>query len=127
MVQKVRLLILVSLGWPGMPRFWDQVPISIEILLQLPAFPTQLKQLRNEVFHKNPQYLNLHDLCLGVSNSKNKASLGKWQRKLLPLHHNLHLGSVIAAQQVRPSPQYDHPQGGTGGRDSDSVTKSSRA
>ena len=31
------------------------------------------------------QYLNLHAWCLGVSNSKNKFSLLKWQRVLLPL------------------------------------------
>ena len=34
---------------------------------------------------KQPQYLNLHAWCLGVSNSKNKVSLLKWQRELLPL------------------------------------------
>ena len=32
-----------------------------------------------------PQHLNLHAWCLGVDNSKNKASLWKWQRELLPL------------------------------------------
>ena len=32
-----------------------------------------------------PQHLNLHAWCLGVDNSKNKASLWKWQRELLLL------------------------------------------
>ena len=68
------LLILVAPGWLGMPWFWDLVQLSIEIPLQLPASPTPLKQSSNQVFHNNPQYLNLHAWCLGVSNSKNKAS-----------------------------------------------------
>ena len=37
------------------------------------------------VFHNNPQQLNLHAWCLGADNSKNKASLWRWQRELLPL------------------------------------------
>ena len=31
-----------------------------------------------------PQHLNLHACCLGVDSSKNKASLWRWQRELLP-------------------------------------------
>ena len=88
-IQKVRqyncLLILIAPDWPGVPWFWDLVHLSVEIPLQLPASPTLLKQSSNQVFHNNPQYLNLHAWCLGVSNSKNKASLLKWQRELLPL------------------------------------------
>ena len=34
---------------------------------------------------QNPQQLNLHTWCLGADNSKNKASLWRWQRELLPL------------------------------------------
>ena len=45
---------------------------------------TSLKQSHNQVFHSNPQHLNLHAWCLGVDSSKNKASLWKWQRELLP-------------------------------------------
>ena len=37
------------------------------------------------VFHNNPQQLNLHAWCLGADNSKNKASLWRWQRELLLL------------------------------------------
>ena len=37
------------------------------------------------MFHNNPQQLNLHTWCLGADNSKNKASLWRWQRELLPL------------------------------------------
>ena len=46
---------------------------------------TLLKLSHNQVFHRNPQHLNLHAWCLGVGSSKNKASLWKWQRELLPL------------------------------------------
>ena len=81
----VCLLILIALDWAGMPWVWDLVHLSVEIPLQLPASPNLLKQSSNQVFHNNPQYLNLHAWCLGVSNSKHKVSLLKWQRELLPL------------------------------------------
>ena len=68
-----------------MPWFWDLVQLSTEIPLQLPVSTTLLKQSHNYVFHNNPQQLNLHAWCLGVDNSKNKASLWRWQRELLPL------------------------------------------
>ena len=79
------LLILIAPGWPGMLWFWDLVHLSVEIPLQLPASPNLLKQSSNQVFYNNPQYLNLHAWCLGVNYSKNKVSLLKWQRELLPL------------------------------------------
>ena len=43
--------------------------------------------------HNNPQQLNLHAWCLGADNSKNKASLWRWQRELLLLsgHQQDHL------------------------------------
>ena len=88
-IQKVRqsncLIIIIAQGWPGMPWFWDLVQLSTEIPLQLPVSRTLLKQSHNHVFHSNPQHLNLHAWCLGVDSSKNKASLWKWQRELLPL------------------------------------------
>ena len=79
------LIILIAPGWPGMPWFWDLVQLSTEIPLQLPVSTTFLMQSHNYVFHSNPQHLNLHAWCLGVDNSKNKASLWKWQRELLHL------------------------------------------
>ena len=63
----------------------DLVQLSTEIPLQLPVSITLLKQSHNYVFHSNPQHLSLHAWCLGVDNSKNKASLWKWQRELLHL------------------------------------------
>ena len=66
-------------------RLWDLVQLSTEIPLQLPVSTTLLKQSHRYVFHNNPQHLNLHAWCLGADNSKNKASLWKWHRELLPL------------------------------------------
>ena len=79
------LVILIASGWPRMPWFWDLVQLLTEIPLQLPVSTTLLKQSHNHVFHSNPQHLNLHAWCLGVDSSKNKASLWKWHRELLPL------------------------------------------
>ena len=88
-IQKVKqchcLIIVIAPGWPGMPWFWDLVQLSTEIPLQLPVSTTLLKQSHKYVFHNNPQQLNLHAWCLGADNSKNKASLWRWQRELLPL------------------------------------------
>ena len=78
-------IIVIAPGWPGMPWFWDLVQLSTEIPLQLPVSRTLLKQSHNYVFHSNPQHLNLHAWYLGVDSSKNKASLWRWQRELLPL------------------------------------------
>ena len=89
-LQKIKqchcLIILIAPGWPGMPRFWDLVQLSTEIPLQLPVSMTLLKQSHKYVFHNNPQQLNLHAWCLGADNSKNKASLWRWQRELLLLN-----------------------------------------
>ena len=88
-IQKIRqchcLIIVIAPGWPGMPWFWDLVQLSTEIPLQLPVSTTLLKQSHKLVFHNNPQHLNLHAWCLGAGNSRNKASLWRWQRELLPL------------------------------------------
>ena len=88
-IQKIRqcncLIIVIAPGWPGMPWFCYLVQLSTEIPLQHPVSRTLLKRSHNYVFHGNPQHLNLHAWCLGVDSSKNKASLWKWQRELLPL------------------------------------------
>ena len=79
------LISVIAPGWPGMPWFWDLVQLSTEIPLQLPVSRTLLKQSHNYVFHNNPQHLNLYTWCLGVDSSKNKASLWRRQREMLPL------------------------------------------
>ena len=88
-IQKIKqchcLIIVIAPGWSGMPWFWDLVQLSTEIPLQLPVSTTLLKQSHKYVFHNNPQQLNLHAWCLGADNSKDKASLWRWQRELLLL------------------------------------------
>ena len=84
---------------PGMPWFWDLVQLSTEIPLQLPVSTTLLKQSHKYVFHNNPQQLNLHAWCLGADNSKNKASLWRWQRELL----------LISGHQQGPSTNQSGP------------------
>ena len=57
-----------------MPWFWDLVQLSIEIPLQ---------------------HLNFQAWCLGVDSSKNKASLWRQQRELLPLRYRQQGPSTI--------------------------------
>ena len=49
--------------------------------------PTATSGVHNssQTVHSNLQHLNLHAWCLGVDSSKNKATLWRWQRALLPL------------------------------------------
>ena len=102
-IQKIKqchcLIIVIAPGWPGMPWFWDLVQLSTEIPLQLPVSTTLLKQSLKYVFHNNPQQLNLHAWCLGADNSKNKASLWRWQRELL----------LISGHQQGPSTSQSGP------------------
>ena len=103
-IQNIRqchcLFIVIAPGWPGMPWFWELVQLSTEIPLQLPVSTTLLKQSHNYVFHSNLQHLNLHAWCLGVDSSKNKASLWRWQRELLPLRDHQQEPSI---NQSEPS------------------------
>ena len=46
--------------------------------------PTSTTSVKNSS-QTVPQHLNLHAWCLGMDSSKNKASLWRWQRELLPL------------------------------------------
>ena len=88
--------------------------LSTEIPLQLPVSTTLLKQSHNYVFRSNPQHLNLHTWCLGVDSSRNKASLWRWQRELLPLrgHQQKPSTSQSASQSgpyLRNGPDFSTP------------------
>ena len=74
-------MVIQGQGGPGFGT-------SLEIPLQIPVSTTLLKKCYNYMFHSNPQHLNLHAWCLRVDSSKNKASLWRWQRELLPLKGN---------------------------------------
>ena len=86
-IQKMRqsscLIIVIAPGWPGMP--WFGTECSGE---QRTHLNYQCQELFSNspttMFHSNPQHLNLHAWCLGVDSSKNKASLWRWQRELIP-------------------------------------------
>ena len=88
-IQKIKqchcLIIVIAPGWPGMPWFWDLVQLLNRDPTATSGVNNSPHQSHNYVFHSNPQHLNLHAWCLGVDSSKNKASLWRWQRELLPL------------------------------------------
>ena len=67
---------------PSEVDIWNPTPVTVSTLLTQMHYP---------VFHDNPQYLNLYNWFLEFNSSKNKASLWKWQRELLPLrcHHQV--------------------------------------
>ena len=81
-IQKIRqcycLIIVIAPGWPGMPWFCYQVQLTTSCV-------NNSSQKPHNCVHSNPQHLNLHTWCLGVDSSKNKSSLWRWQRELLPL------------------------------------------
>ena len=77
-----KILILIALGWPNMPWFWDLVEMSSQIPLTLPHLPNLLTQPSNQIPHSNLSNLNLHAWLLGPLQSMNRASLRQWQQEL---------------------------------------------
>ena len=75
-------IILIALGWPNMPWFWDLVTMSSQVPLSLPNRPDLLTQPFNQIPHRNLTNLNLHAWLLEPQQSKNRASLRQWQREL---------------------------------------------
>ena len=75
-------IILIALGWPNMPWFWDLVALSSQIPLSLPNL---LTQPFNQIPHRNLTNLNLHAWLLEPQQSKNRASLRQWRQELRPL------------------------------------------
>ena len=71
--------ILIALGWPNMPWFWDLVAMSIQIPLSLPNL---LTQPFNQIPHRNLTSLNLHAWLLEPQQSRSRASLRQWQQEL---------------------------------------------
>ena len=88
-----------------------KVQLSTEIPLQLPVSTTLLKQSHNQVFHNNPQHLNLHAWCLGVDSSKNKTSLWKWQREFLLLKgHQQGPSTSQSGPYLKNGAEINHPR-----------------
>ena len=71
-------IILIALGWPNMPWFWDLVAMSSQIPLCLPNLVTQPF---NQT-HRNLSNLNLHAWLLEPQQSRSRASLRQWQHEL---------------------------------------------
>ena len=79
-------IILIALGWPTKPWFWDLVELSVDHPRQLPPIRSLLKQPLNKQFHTHPESLNLHAWYLGVQPSRTKVSLQKWPQQIELLH-----------------------------------------
>ena len=75
-------IILIALGWPNMPWFWDLVAMSSQIPLCLPSLPNLVSQPFNQTLHRNLSNLNLHALLLEPQQSRSSDSLRQWQHKL---------------------------------------------
>ena len=75
-------IIVIALGWPNMPWFWDLVAMSSQIPLSLPYVPNLLTQPFNQIPHRNLTNLNLHAWLLEPQHSRSRASLRQWQQEL---------------------------------------------
>ena len=75
-------IILIALGWPNMPWFWDLVAMSSQIPLCLPSLPNLVTQPFNQTLHRNLSNLNLHAWLLEPQQSRSRASLRQWQHEL---------------------------------------------
>ena len=82
-------IIMIALGWPNMPWFWDLVTMSSQVPLSLPNLPNLLTQPFNHIPLRNLTNLNLHAWLLEPQKSKNRASLRQWQQGLKLLKEDL--------------------------------------
>ena len=75
-------IILIAIGWPNMPWFWDLVAMSSQIPLCLPNLPDLVSQPFNQTLHRNLSNLNLHAWLLEPQQSRSRDSLRQWQHEL---------------------------------------------
>ena len=75
-------MILIALGWPNMPWFWDLVKMSVQIPLSPPRVEKLLTQPFNECPHRDLITLNLHAWFLEPQPFNKRVSLTKWQQEL---------------------------------------------
>ena len=75
-------IILIALGWPIMPWFWDPVAMSSQIPLSLPNLPNLLTHPFSQIPHRNLTNLNLDARLLEPQHSRSRASLRRWQQEL---------------------------------------------
>ena len=78
---RARDIDALNINWSGLIAYVYPPmvlgPSAALNLILLPVSTALLKQSHKQVFHNNPQHVNLHAWCLGVDNSKNKAYLWK--------------------------------------------------
>ena len=73
-------IILIALGWPNMPWFWDLVNMSVQIPLSLPQ--VENCSLFSQCPHRDLHNLNLHAWLLETQPFSRQFSLTKWQQEL---------------------------------------------
>ena len=74
-------IILIAMGWPNMPWFWDLVAMSSQIPLSL-TYLSNLTQPFNQTPYRNLSNINLHAWLLKPQQSRRRASLRQWQHEL---------------------------------------------
>ena len=64
LTHKYQQVVLIALGWPNMPWFWD-LWLSSQIPLCLPLQPNLLTQPFNRSLHRDLSNLNIHTWLFG--------------------------------------------------------------
>ena len=77
-------MVLIALGWPNMPWFWDLVRLSVQIPFSLPLERDLVTQPFNGMVHRNLNNLNLHAWLLESLPSTNKVSLMRLLKEAQP-------------------------------------------
>ena len=87
--------IVIAMGWPIMPWFWDLVTMSSQIILCLPKLPNFFFQPFNQTFNSNLTNLNLHAQHLEPQPSISKPSLRHRQKEFNTLREDQPDASLI--------------------------------
>jgi hypothetical protein len=74
------IIVLIAPLWPRQEWFPDLLALLIDDPIKLPSSPTLLRQHRSQVFHRNPEMVNLHAWRL----SSNPSLRRDFLKRLLP-------------------------------------------
>ena len=91
-------IIMIALGWPNMPCFWDLVTMSNQAPLSLPNLPNLLTQPFNQIPHRNLTFKTVFLLALG--SGKRRSEIHAWQ------HKNITHQSDWSKVSLFPSPSF---------------------
>ena len=75
------IIILIAPAWPNRAWFPDLLELSTHPPVELPVFPTLLKQPRSDRFHLNPESLHLHAWRLSKQVSEGADSRMRWHKQ----------------------------------------------